>query len=297
MKSDWFDPHKSFLSLRVVWVAVFVLTFISVTSASIIIFNSELEVDLSFHGFNLFISVFRFPLAIAALIIPIIALLAANHRSEQTKEQIRVTNAQNVFSNYYKHIEEFTKYLLNRVDKNVDLRFAHSNVYPEASNGDYSINVQLISLLKELDGLPAEILQCRPSDLNEKLMPELREKHYKLLHEIYRFFYRERDDYSSYITYRKPTNYGDTYLFESSALIEHCQKAIFNAEIFCKFSIDYVSVSTGLDSNVLDMSKVYVFNKPPSQSGLELLGQKKEQTFEEANEVFIAMLQQSLEVD
>ncbi|EJG1583068.1 hypothetical protein CIF45_RS22770, partial [Vibrio parahaemolyticus] len=112
MTSKYFNPHKSFISLPALWGVVVALSLFSLVLAFIIVANSELDVDLSFTGFNNFLTVFRVPLGILALIIPIVALLAANHRSEQTKEQIRVTNQQNNFANYYKHIEEYEKYAM-----------------------------------------------------------------------------------------------------------------------------------------------------------------------------------------
>ena len=45
------------------------------------------------------------------------ALLAANHRSEQTKAQISSNAQQNLFANFYKHIEEFEKYIDTNTDK------------------------------------------------------------------------------------------------------------------------------------------------------------------------------------
>jgi len=199
--ANWFDPHKSFLGLKIVWVTVCTLLLISAISSIIIIVYSDLNLDLTFLGFNFFISVFRFPLAIATLIIPIVALLAANHRSEQTKEQIRVTNNQNVFSNYYKHIEEFTRYLVDRVDNKIDLRFAHSNIYPDAPIGDYRINDKLISLIVEINHIPLDLLSCKPKEINAPLEEETRGKYYLKIRELYDFLYRNEEEYSEYITH------------------------------------------------------------------------------------------------
>ncbi|MDZ7660947.1 hypothetical protein [Thiohalophilus sp.] len=83
----------------------------------------------------------------AALIIPIVALLAANHRSEQTKAQILSNNQQNIFSNYYKHIEEFEKYIETNIDQTEMLiekkRSCHRRIYPKASKGDFSVDEEL----------------------------------------------------------------------------------------------------------------------------------------------------------
>jgi len=92
---------------------------------------------------------FRVPLGILATLIPNIALLAASHRSEQTKEQIRITSEQNVFSNYYKHLEEFLKHCKNwdvkdsRAPLIQSPRRLYGRIYPNSINGDYSIDERL----------------------------------------------------------------------------------------------------------------------------------------------------------
>jgi len=295
MKSEWFDPHKSFLALKIVWVTVFVLVMMSTLIVLIIGLNSELVVDLSYSGFNHFISVFRFPLAIAALIIPVIALLAANHRSEQTKEQIRVTNSQNVFSNYYKHIEEFTKYASSRVDKEVDLRFVHGKVYPNSSQGDYAISTELLSLLSQLEDVAQNILDHYPSDINQSLSRDLQKQYYEIIHGIYAFIYRNRDDYRQHVTYSKPSEYGDTYLFESMSLIRHVLKVIQIAEEICKFSVDYVSFVDKVNIELQKFENIYVFQRSQHETPYAYDPNKKDQTFEEANNQFLEILNNSLQ--
>lgn len=149
--SNWFDPHKSFLKLKIVWLFIFFLVTISALISYIIIKNTSLVIDPSANGFNYFVVVFKVPLGILALIIPIVALLAANHRSEQTKEQIRVTGVQNNFANFYKHMEEFDKYneSLERDKYNFfeKGRLLHNIIYPNARDGDYAISYKLTQLL------------------------------------------------------------------------------------------------------------------------------------------------------
>lgn len=295
MKSEWFNPHKSFLTLKIVWVTVFLLVAMSFLSAALISLNSELKVDLSYSGFNHFISAFRFPLAIAALIIPVIALLAANHRSEQTKEQIRVTNSQNVFSNYYKHMEEFTKYAASRVDTEVDLRFVHGKVYPNSSQGDYAISAELVILLSKLENVTQDVLKYYPSDINEKLNDDLKKKYYVVIHDIYAFIYRNKSDYRKHVTYSKPTEHGDTYLFQSLSMIRHVLKAIEIAEEICKFSVDYVSPFGKVHIKKQKLNSIYVLERTQQTSSLAYAPNKEEQTFEEANQRFVEILNNSLQ--
>ncbi|WP_318438316.1 hypothetical protein [Photobacterium leiognathi] len=297
MKSEWFDPHKSFLSLKIAWGTVLILATMSISSAVMIVFNSELKPDLSYSGFNHFISVFRFPLAIAALIIPVVALLAANHRSEQTKEQIKVTNSQNIFSNYYKHMEEFTKYLLPRVDKEVDLRFAHSKFFPDSSLGDYAISSKLVSLLSELGNVAKEVLEQYPIDFNQSLDIELKKKYYVLIHEVYSFIYRDRDAYIKHITHtRRDDGYEGSYLFESISLIRHTLTAIKITEEACKFSSEYVSPVKELNLKFQDLNKVYIYKRTGDRASFVYEQNKDEQTFEEANENFMDILRKAVTV-
>lgn len=53
----------------------------------------------------------KIPIAIAMLAIPAMALVASNHRSVQTAAQIKTTESQNVFSNYFAHRNEFNSLL------------------------------------------------------------------------------------------------------------------------------------------------------------------------------------------
>ncbi|MFW1641621.1 hypothetical protein ACEV8D_22805 [Vibrio parahaemolyticus] len=173
MTSKYFNPHKSFISLPALWGVVVALSLFSLVLAFIIVANSELDVDLSFTGFNNFLTVFRVPLGILALIIPIVALLAANHRSEQTKEQIRVTNQQNNFANYYKHIEEYEKYAMTIADyeeiSRRNIRRNHKLLFSRAIDGDYSVSTELLETIKLL-AVDIDAKEMAKSELHERYL-------------------------------------------------------------------------------------------------------------------------------
>lgn len=288
MKSNLFDPHKSFLSLAVVKGTAITLFFMSLIAASIIATNSALFFDLTYEGFNLFFSVFRFPLALAALIIPIIALLAANHRSEQTKEQIRVTNEQNVFSNYYKHIEEFNKYLTGRVKQTIDLRFAHHQIYPNASRGDYAINPKLFDLLSELDCLIEDISKNYPSDISIRLGPDINQKYFSIMHNIYGFIYRDNNEFATFEERQPHPRQPSSYTFDSISLIKFAHTAIKDIELLTKFSIDYMSPISALKATHFNFKEFYVYQKSDPTQTLEFAHKKvEEQTLDEANTKFV----------
>lgn len=299
MKSNWFDPHSSFLSLRIVWITVAILFFLSGTSSAFIIHYSNLQWDLSSTGFNIFISEFRFPLGIAALIIPIIALLAANHRSEQTKEQIRVTSSQNVFSNYYKHIEEFTKYLNGRIESDADIRYAHANIYPNASSGDYEINPDIFNLISKLDELADFLLANYTSEHNEIADKAMFDEFEWVIYRLYLFIYKKPYDYIYNIPSEHYGEFNKTYLFISKELIVSAIKAIEKIEVVCEFSIDfdYNAKSLYILSKNIDSIYVSIDSAGKSIRNSRSNKDREEQTFEQANEAFYALLQKASSAD
>lgn len=296
MSSNFFDPHKSFLSLNIVRVTAFALLSFSVSIAITIACNSNLTFNWSYDGFNLFFMVFKFPLSIAALIIPVIALLAANHRSEQTKEQIHVTNEQNVFSNYYKHIDEFTKYLSQRVDKEIDLRFAHNNIYPDAPTGNYAINPLLLALLSRLDLVVNEIESSYTNAIDSNLNQETQKRYYKIICDLYDFMYRDSQDYVNFLAVKANSQYSNSYLYQSMSFIYVSRLVIEKIELLCKFSIDYASPIKRLTSIHLDLNKIYVQTTPDSQKGLDMgVSKKEDQTLEQATTKFMGFVHKALE--
>lgn len=148
MKSNIFDPHKSFLNLKILWIVVGIHAAIALVTAFFIIYNSELQPSYTYVGLNNALNIFKIPLGVLALIIPIVALLAANHRSEQTKEQMRLASANNNFSNFYKHTEEFESYLTEHEGAKIQIslpRKFHRLAFPDAKHGDFAVGKKIDS--------------------------------------------------------------------------------------------------------------------------------------------------------
>jgi uncharacterized integral membrane protein len=145
------DPLRSFIELPILWVVVIGLSLVAVIIATIIVCNSNLEVELDYRGFNSFVEIFKVPIAILAITVTLAAFLATIHRSAQTREQIITANKQNIFSNYFKHIEEFEKYIsASIVDTHVhfqNLRMTHKFLFPKSIYGDYSVNDEFLNLI------------------------------------------------------------------------------------------------------------------------------------------------------
>lgn len=146
------DPLKSFTELFVFKFTIVFSILISTLSTSLIILNTEVAWQFDYLGFNTFVEIFRFPLSVLAIAITIIAILATMHRSVQTKEQILNSNKQNVFSNYYKHIEEFEKYMNSVIkDKTLmfeNLRATHKMLFPVAEKGNYNISNYYLEIIE-----------------------------------------------------------------------------------------------------------------------------------------------------
>lgn len=145
-----FNPKKSFFELPVVRWAIGIHVVIASASALAILITGDYGFSPTADGFNLFLTDFKFPIGVLAMLIPVVALLATNHRSEQTKEQIRVTEDQNIFANYFKHYEEFDKYSSELEMFKFNTRYFYNIAFSGARNGDYGINRDFYSEINEL---------------------------------------------------------------------------------------------------------------------------------------------------
>jgi len=171
-----FDPHKSFINLAAFKWTFFGLLFFSFFTAGIIYSNSNLSINWSYQGFNHALTIFKVPLGVLATIIPAIALLAANHRSEQAKEQMRLSESQNKFSNYYKHTEEFEKHITTcesgtkkRIARK---RLLHGVIFPDARNGSYNSERNIINELKNIAMRMAKIYATEEKDILRNTLQE-----------------------------------------------------------------------------------------------------------------------------
>jgi hypothetical protein len=141
-----FDPESAFFDLPIVrktfWFGLILVTGLMIVIA-VIDFR---EPNWSAAGFNELLVMFRLPLSLLAFFAAVFALYATNHRSEQNKRamalttaSIEATGAQNRFANYYKHLDEFTKYVDTQISLkgkliNVNPRLLHQAWYPAARN-------------------------------------------------------------------------------------------------------------------------------------------------------------------
>lgn len=176
-----FDPDVAFLNLTIVQCTFGIIIVAALVICFAIWTSIPMEPAFTHGGFVYFVETFKIPLGLLATIIPFIALLAANHRSEQTKkqmeltrsqiartdEQIRIADGQNRFSNYFKHLEEFTKrYEKFAFDRYtiIDARVTHRAIFPDAQNGKFALSEAILeSLNNEVIGFIADIFLYRLS--------------------------------------------------------------------------------------------------------------------------------------
>lgn len=160
-----FDPNKGFLELPVVQWALLSLICLCGFLVAIVISTEGLKFQFDAEGLSTFASLFRVPVGAFTLSLPVFALLAANHRSEQTKQQMALTRSQiertdrqiqiasdqSKFSNYYKHLEEFIKYcdlhFKNKPFGVASPRKLHAAMYPAARQGDLNIDKKFLANL------------------------------------------------------------------------------------------------------------------------------------------------------
>jgi hypothetical protein len=147
------DPLKSFTELPGFRLTILISILVSGVFTLLIIFNSDIVWKLDYVGFNSFVEIFKVPLSILAIAITVIAILATMHRSAQTKEQILSANKQNAFSNYYKHIEEFEKYMNTAIKSKTlifeNLRLAHKCLFPNAFQGNYNVDNSYLEFIEK----------------------------------------------------------------------------------------------------------------------------------------------------
>ena len=84
--------------------------------------NNNFTMCFSSGCINNFFELYKFPLSILGLSVPLTAIVAALHRSEEAHLQIEETLKQNTFNNYIKHQEEFFK-LLEKIELKCSCRF------------------------------------------------------------------------------------------------------------------------------------------------------------------------------
>ena len=111
------EKHRPLASTWLFWVALTVPLLLGATLGVLIsISTNSNELCFKPDCVERFFYIFKFPIAIAGLSLPLIAMVAAIHRSNEASLQIKISSSQyeeaiknNRFGNYLKHRESFDK--------------------------------------------------------------------------------------------------------------------------------------------------------------------------------------------
>lgn len=137
-----FDYRKSLLGLPVFWITTLVILGAAATNYWIIYSNESLELCGSSDCYAAWYETFKIPIWISALALPIIGLLAANHRSVQTAHQIDLAASSNNFSNFLAHRNQIEAEILASIEASNGLKLVQNNprkcyevLFPKARDG------------------------------------------------------------------------------------------------------------------------------------------------------------------
>lgn len=168
MFSTSFEPDKGFFELTIVKKTIFITIVLFFVFLIYIMATSNLRYEKGFIGLNNLFNIFKFPLSIFAVSASFLAIFATHHRSMQTKKQIDLAYNQNIFNNYYKHKEEFDKYVKMKSNKHMPNALSmYNEIFVNSSKGDYDVD---FSILEEL--LEKVIGYCIQSTKEEQLIKE-----------------------------------------------------------------------------------------------------------------------------
>jgi hypothetical protein len=165
-----FNPKKPLFAQLGFWVALLLPIGISLVLIISLAIVENLSWEWTSPGFANFLTIFALPIGVAGLSIPLVAVCASQHRSVQSAAQIEAANSQNLLTNYYKHLEEFKKYLEDEASKDLSMKISnrklHRAVYTDIKIGidrpsEDFLN-ELASSQKHLDDLIEELFSDSP---------------------------------------------------------------------------------------------------------------------------------------
>jgi hypothetical protein len=148
-------PEAHLVNTR--WFRFAVAAPITVALITAFIFTSDINLywNLTPEGMHNFLNLFKLPIGISSLSLPLAAVVAANHRSMQTAKQILEQNSQNIFSNHLEHRRYFGNFMDERKPfKNIEVEVAalYELLFPYAVEGNLKPQEDLIMLtIKAID--------------------------------------------------------------------------------------------------------------------------------------------------
>ncbi|MEM1190703.1 MAG: hypothetical protein AAGI72_19375 [Pseudomonadota bacterium] len=122
-----------------------------------------------------FLKIHRLPIGVLAALIPLLALVAANHRSIQSAANLKAQLAHNAFTNYYTHRDLFEHFALDKAgeaERHIDTHRLHQFLYPEGPAGILQIDPNLPPAFSLLSINIIELWKLLSSDLFDPSLPE-----------------------------------------------------------------------------------------------------------------------------
>ncbi len=145
---------------------IFIIIITALIISILIFLNENITFTPNAQGFTDLINTFKVPLVILSLLIPILGIMAAHHRSIQSAEQIRIIEEQRIFSNYFKHYEMFGKHLDNIENISFYSKTSlHELFYPHSKAGNLSIDINLKDTVDDL--IKETIANLKQLNINE----------------------------------------------------------------------------------------------------------------------------------
>lgn len=145
------NHNKKITELTSFRIVTLSMLFVVILSIYLIRINTPLIINLSADGFNTFTIIFNFPIKCIASYLAIIGLISLNHRSEQTAKQIEVAESQNKFSNHFKNLEEFDKYMVNKNPNLINANFymLYHLIFPHSRDDSLNLQMDLLDSLED----------------------------------------------------------------------------------------------------------------------------------------------------
>jgi len=125
--------------------------------------------------FSNFLMYYSFPMKLAAATIAILGIIGMLHRSEQMAKQIKITNEQNKYSNYFSHLKEFKEQIYNLeldIIQPRNINKLYKIIFPQNTHTNFDPVGTIDSLTAELQEMNA-IVSSKVSEVSRAYCEEI----------------------------------------------------------------------------------------------------------------------------
>ncbi|HGK4849041.1 TPA: hypothetical protein ACJ2X1_000378 [Yersinia enterocolitica] len=153
------------------WISIFSPLIISILLSIPLWVDTTL--DISANGYNKFLSIYRLPIGVLSLSIPLVAIVAHIHRTIQTAEQLNAARKKNIADSFFSHHKFITDALTKVAPRKVKISnkycelkiedpFQIYNIFFKESSYDDGVNTSRINIARNeiitlLDDVNTEI--------------------------------------------------------------------------------------------------------------------------------------------